>query len=242
MDIKLPPTLPGKEAHLKMAPLPRVITLVQELAPPAQARESAVLVLLTPPKLSDSKIVAARENIPGWENIPDRENLSGGEIVPVWLQLPDWELLLIRRNTYDGVHSGQIAFPGGKRDIEDPDLIATACREAYEELGICKERFTVIGELSKLYVPPSNFTIHPVFALSKVSIDYKPNPREVAEYLTIPLKEFDPANSQICRVQAGSYEWVDAPGFVIGEHSVWGATAMIISELWHIVSDMSQNN
>src|SRR3989339_1430524 len=109
MDIKLPPTLPGKEAHLKMAPSPRVITLVQELAPPAQARESAVLVFLTPPKL------AGRE------------------------QLLDWELLLIRRNTYDGVHSGQIAFPGGKRDSEDPDLIATACREAFEELGITRD-------------------------------------------------------------------------------------------------------
>jgi 8-oxo-dGTP pyrophosphatase MutT (NUDIX family) len=202
MDIKLPPTLPGKEAHLKMAPLPRVITLVQELAPPAQARESAVLVLLTPPKL------AGRE------------------------QLLDWELLLIRRNTYDGVHSGQIAFPGGKRDSEDPDLIATACREAFEELGITRDSFTIIGELSKLYVPPSNFTIYPVLAISTEPICYKPDPREVAEYLTVPLNRFNPAYSKICRVQAGSYEWVEAPGFVIGEHTVWGATAMIISELW----------
>jgi len=202
MDIKLPPTLPGKEAHLKMAPSPRVITLVQELAPPAQARESAVLVLLTPPKL------AGRE------------------------QLLDWELLLIRRNTYDGVHSGQIAFPGGKRDSEDPDLIATACREAFEELGITRDSFTIIGELSKLYVPPSNFTIYPVLAISTEPICYKPDPREVAEYLTVPLNRFNPAYSKICRVQAGSYEWVEAPGFVIGEHTVWGATAMIISELW----------
>ncbi|HBZ25772.1 MAG TPA: coenzyme A pyrophosphatase [Rikenellaceae bacterium] len=202
MDIKLPPTLPGKEAHLKMAPSPRVITLVQELAPPAQARESAVLVLLTPPKL------AGRE------------------------QLLDWELLLIRRNTYDGVHSGQIAFPGGKRDSEDPDLITTACREAFEELGITRDSFTIIGELSKLYVPPSNFTIYPVLAISTEPICYKPDPREVAEYLTVPLNRFNPAYSKICRVQAGSYEWVEAPGFVIGEHTVWGATAMIISELW----------
>lgn len=202
MDIKLPPTLPGKEAHLKMAPSPRVITLVQELAPPAQARESAVLVLLTPPKL------AGRE------------------------QLLDWELLLIRRNTYDGVHSGQIAFPGGKRDSEDSDLIATACREAFEELGITRDSFTIIGELSKLYVPPSNFTIYPVLAISTEPICYKPDPREVAEYLTVPLNRFNPAYSKICRVQAGSYEWVEAPGFVIGEHTVWGATAMIISELW----------
>jgi 8-oxo-dGTP pyrophosphatase MutT (NUDIX family) len=202
MDIKLPPTLPGKEAHLKMAPQPRVITLIQEQAPPAQARESAVLVLLTPP------------------------NLAGRE------QLLDWELLLIRRNTYDGVHSGQVAFPGGKRDIEDPDLIATACREAYEELGISSDSFTIIGELSKLYVPPSNFTIYPVLAISTEPICYKPDPREVAEYLTVPLNRFNPAYSKICRVQAGSYQWVDAPCFVIGEYTVWGATAMIISELW----------
>jgi 8-oxo-dGTP pyrophosphatase MutT (NUDIX family) len=208
MDIKLPPTLPGKEAHLKMAPLPRVITLVQEQTPPAQARESAVLVLLTPP------------------------NLAGRDLQLSWEQPLDWELLLIRRNTYDGVHSGQIAFPGGKRDNEDPDLIATACREAFEELGITRDSFTIIGELSKLYVPPSNFTIYPVLAISTEPICFKPDPREVAEYLTVPLNRFNPAYSKICRVQAGSYEWVEAPCFVIGEYTVWGATAMIISELW----------
>ncbi|MDP3435678.1 MAG: CoA pyrophosphatase [Bacteroidales bacterium] len=214
MAIKLPPTLPGKEAHLKMAPQPRVITLIQEQAPPAQARESAVLVLLTPPNL------AGRENFSAQESITGREDLL------------NWELLLIRRNTYDGVHSGQIAFPGGKRDNEDPDLITTACREAFEELGITRDSFTIIGELSKLYVPPSNFTIYPVLAISTESICYKPDPREVAEYLTVPLNRFNPAYSKICRVQAGSYQWVDAPCFVIGEHTVWGATAMIISELW----------
>ncbi len=214
MAIKLPPTLPGKEAHLKMAPQPRVITLIQEQTPPVQARESAVLVLLSPP------------------NLTARENISGQDIQLSWEHLLNWKLLLIRRNTYEGVHSGQIAFPGGKRDSEDLDLITTACREAYEELGITRESFTIIGELSKLYVPPSNFTICPVLAISTKPVCYKPDPREVAEYLTVPLNRFNPAYSKICRVQAGSYQWVDAPCYVIGDHYVWGATAMIIAELW----------
>ncbi len=200
MKITLPDTLPGKEAHLLMAPEPRVITLIQELTPPSNAKESAVLILLTPPS-------------------PDSDILN-------------WELLFIKRNTYNGVHSGQIAFPGGKCENGDFDYTFTACREANEELGIESSKIEIIGELTKLYVPPSNFTIYPIVAINRGFNNYSPDPREVAEYIQIPLKSFDPHLSKRCKVQVGPYEWVHAPGYVINGHIIWGATAMIIAELY----------
>ena len=208
MAITLPEILPGKAAHLKLAPEPRVITLIKERTPPSSAKESAVLVLLTPAKDKNG----------------DRSQ-----------NLMNWELLLIKRNTYHGVHSGQIAFPGGKCEDSDSDYCDTACREAYEELGIEKSRITIIGPLSKLYVPPSNFTIYPILALNNSFSRYTPNPREVTQYISIPLHMFNPHNAQRCRVQAGPYEWVHAPGYVIDNNIIWGATAMIIAELYEVV-------
>ena len=210
----LPHKLPGKEAHLKLAPEPRVITLIKEQTPPATAKESAVLVLLTPPTASNT-------------GVPD--------------SLLDRDLLLIKRNTYHGVHSGQIAFPGGKCEDYDLDYTATACREAFEELGIKRENLEIIGGLSKLYVPPSNFTIYPILALNKGGVEYTPDPREVAEFMQVPLRLFDPANAQRCRVQAGPYEWVHAPGYIIDGNTIWGATAMIIAELYQ-VADLAMLN
>ncbi len=213
MKITLPDTLPGKEAHLLMAPEPRVITLIQELTPPSNAKESAVLILLSPPQKEER------------EESLESQYLHQEEIL-------NWELLFIKRNTYNGVHSGQIAFPGGKCENGDFDYTFTACREANEELGIERSKIEIIGELTKLYVPPSNFTIYPIVAINRGFNNYSPDPREVAEYIQIPLKSFDPLLSKRCKVQVGPYEWVHAPGYVINGHIIWGATAMIIAELY----------
>lgn len=208
IEIILPNRLPGKEAHLKLAPEPRVTTLIKEQAPPSSAKESAVLVLLTPAKDSRGNIISDKS---------------------------EWTVLLIKRNTYHGVHSGQIAFPGGKCELSDIDHTATACREAFEELGIDKNKIKIVGKLSKLYVPPSNFTIYPVLAINNGVDEYIPEPREVSEYLHIPLGLFNPKNATRCRVQAGPYSWVHAPGYVINGQTIWGATAMIIAELYQVV-------
>ncbi len=213
MAISLPEILPGKEAHLKLAPEPRVITLIKEQTPPSSAKESAVLVLLTPER---------------------NQNCTVSQ------DLTEWKLLLIKRNTYHGVHSGQIAFPGGKCEDSDSDYCDTACREAYEELGIEKSQITIIGSLTKLYVPPSNFTIYPILAINNSFSQYKPDPREVTHFINVPLYNFNPEKAQRCRVQAGPYEWVHAPGYVIDNNIIWGATAMIIAELFEVISNQSR--
>ncbi|OFY39134.1 MAG: hypothetical protein A2X18_03695 [Bacteroidetes bacterium GWF2_40_14] len=207
------PDLPGKKAHLKMAPLHRLSTLKIEEAPPENSRESAVLVLLFP---------ASSENI------------------------LDWEVLVIKRNIYDGVHSGQIAFPGGKCEDIDKDYADTACRESHEELSLDRDKIEIVGLLSRLYVPPSNFTIYPVLAYASCEMELIPDHREVVEYRKIPLKLFDPTLSEIFKIRIGREEYVNAPGYTIGDYFIWGATAMILSELYQVAAEarltISRNN
>ena len=199
MSINLRDILPGKSAHLLMAPDHRVNSLTLEQEPPANSINSAVLVLLIP-------------------------------------SLNEWEVVLIKRNIYNGIHSGQISFPGGKCDADDPDITHTACREAFEELGIDRKDIKIIGQLSKLYVPPSNYTIYPVLAISSNRGEYKPDPREVAVYIHVPLSCFNPSLIKRSKVQAGPSEWIEAPSYVIDEHIIWGATAMIIAELYQVAA------
>lgn len=207
------PDLPGKKAHLKMAPLHRISTLDVEEAPPDYARESAVLVLLFP---------SSTDNI------------------------LDWEVLFIKRNTYEGVHSGQIAFPGGKCEKDDKDYVDTACRESHEELALDRDKIEIVGLLSRLYVPPSNFTIYPVLAYAACEMELIPDHREVVEYRKIPLRLFDPSLSETIKIRIGRDEFVNAPGYTIGDYFIWGATAMILSELYQVVAEarltISRNN
>ena len=214
MKIEIPRKLPGKAAHLKLAPEHRVISLIKEQAPPAIARESAVLILLSEPE--DGATYEIEGN-----------------------RIPDWNILFIKRNTYDGVHSGQVAFPGGKCDDEDEDYKATACREIYEELGIERDHYQIVGQLTKLYVPPSNFTIYPFLAIAKSPPDIKPDPREVTKHYMFRLSSFNPSNIYSCKVKAGPYEHVDAPGYWIDGEIIWGATAMIVTELYEILTTAS---
>lgn len=138
----------------------------------------------------------------------------------------------IKRVEYDGVHSGQVAFPGGKHEEEDPDLVATALREAREEAGILPETVTVCGELSSLFVPPSNFIISPVIAYCPIKPVFTPDPAEVAEIFTLPLSHFtDPSNLVERDFHPRSGNRIRVPGYQAGEFFIWGATAMILSEL-----------
>ncbi len=212
MTIEFPKILPGTKAHLKLAPENRVIAIIKEQVPPTEAKDSAVLILLVPPK--NSKTFTAGTGI----------------------EVPDWNLLLIKRNSYNGIHSNQMAFPGGKCDAGDKNYAGTACREAFEELGIERGKYKIIGQLTKLYVPPSNFTIYPIVAIADGDIEYDPDSREVSGYYLFPLSAFNPDKAEIHKVKSGAYGWVKAPGFKINNEIVWGATAMIIAELYEVLT------
>lgn len=143
---------------------------------------------------------------------------------------------LIKRPEYVGFHSGQVAFPGGKMEIGDEDIIQTALREAEEEVGVDRNQVQVLGRLSDLYIPTSNFLVSPVIGFLEKRPDFIPEAKEVSRVILteLPLL-FSPAIKKRKVLTLGPNLNLDTPYFEIDGEVVWGATAMILSELIQVL-------
>lgn len=142
---------------------------------------------------------------------------------------------LILRPKYDGVHAGQMAFPGGRYEKTDENLIRTALREAQEEIGIKASDVQVMGKLTELFIPPSNFYVLPVVGKLTYKPDFYPDPREVEAVLEVNLEELlDESIVGFTELDVRGIT-IEAPFYDIQGHKVWGATAMMISELLTVI-------
>lgn len=144
----------------------------------------------------------------------------------------DVRMPLILRNEYDGVHSNQISFPGGKKENNDADLIETAIRETNEEIGIKKDNMIFQLKLTDIYIPPSNFLVRPYIFTLKNEPLIKQDNIEV-------IKVLAPTLSSLIGLKI-HYGFTDKqkiknPYFIIENHIVWGATAMILNEFISII-------
>ncbi|MDB4286285.1 CoA pyrophosphatase [bacterium] len=151
--------------------------------------------------------------------------------------------VFMKRSDDGHVHSGQISFPGGKTEETDRDNIHTALREADEELGIPGEKVTVLGPLTEMYIPPSNFLVWPILGFMETRPSYVLDPIEVARVIEVPLDKFyQEGVRKIRRIEQrtkfGNFT-TESPSFQIGEDIIWGATSMITNELLHIVNSIS---
>ena len=137
--------------------------------------------------------------------------------------------LLILRNTYKGVHSNQIGFPGGKIEKKDTSLFDTALRECEEEIGVVKNDIIKVRKLSPVYIPPSNYNVHPFVGY----IDYEPNflldPKEVSKIIKPSFETLLNLKITKSKVIVKDDEQL-VPSFIIDDHVVWGATAIMIHE------------
>lgn len=141
-------------------------------------------------------------------------------------------LLLIVRNSYPGVHSSQIAFPGGKVEDIDFGLKQTALRETHEEIGIHPNDIHVIRDFTSIYIPPSNFLVHPFLGVSQIELTFTLQEEEVAGIIELPLSVLlDDSIINIKTLETSYSKSIEVPVFQIEEHTVWGATAMMLSEL-----------
>jgi len=141
-------------------------------------------------------------------------------------------LLLIVRSSYPGVHSSQIAFPGGKKEPADYDLEETALRETNEEVGISSADIRILKRWSDLYIPPSNFMVSSFMGLMEKSPEFQLQPDEVSDIIELPVEDLINDNLvQNVRMTTSYAQDIQVPAFVIEEHVVWGATAMILSEI-----------
>ena len=167
---------------------------------------------------------------------PPADARVAGVLILLYQQAGVWHFPLIRRAEDGLTHSGQISLPGGSQEAGE-SLQETALREACEEIGAACTQIEVLGQLSPIYIPPSNFLVTPTVGYADRRPDFRCDPREVAELIEVPLSAlFD-------RAVVKREPWtlrsviVEVPFYQIGPHKVWGATAMILSEFSLVLAE-----
>ena len=145
---------------------------------------------------------------------------------------------IIQRPIYPGVHSGQMALPGGKREEEDTDLIGTALREMEGEIGVPANDVEVIGSLSSFYVAVSNFQILPVIGVINKVPRYIPQESEVADIISADLSHLiDDAYQKEKEMVVTGGVILNSPYFDLEGREVWGATSMMLNEFKMILKE-----
>ena len=164
-------------------------------------------------------------------NQKDYQEAAVAVVICLYLKTPS--ILLIQRTPYDGVHGGQIGFPGGKKETSDLSSEATARRETFEEIGLDLLPNSSIGKLSEIFIPVSSFRVDPYVFIIDSEPSFTLNPREVEGIIMLPIDAlFSNKTIQtrtICR--PNGTDIIDVPAFVYNDYVVWGATALILGEL-----------
>lgn len=189
-----------------------------------------------------------KQGLPGWD--AQKRMISANRIkvdneviakknprqssVLVWLYPKNGEIFtrLILRPVYKGVHSAQVAFPGGAREDTDTDLWHTALREAQEEVGLPAEEVNFIGGLSPVYIPPSNFWVQPYIGMSEKIFPAVIDTNEVQRAFDINIRVLtDPKIKEEKIIMHSDKVSIKTPYYNIEGYTIWGATAMVLSEL-----------
>lgn len=164
---------------------------------------------------------------------------EAGVLALLYPRQETWHLVLIERVRKKGDrHSGQVSFPGGRREKEDAHLKDTAVREAEEEVGVNRQKVELLGELTPLYIPVSHYHVHPFVGVTRTPPKFVPQPSEVAGILEVPLESLlDPGSRKSTDLQITSEITLrNVPYFDLHNKIVWGATAMMLNELLEVLS------
>jgi 8-oxo-dGTP pyrophosphatase MutT (NUDIX family) len=174
-----------------------------------------------PPDSSDSS----------FERPAASEQIAAAVLVPLFLgaQARDPHVVLTRRRADLRRHAGEISFPGGRQDAEDPDLTATALREAEEEIGLERSRVQLLGALAPTSTFATNYVIHPFVGTIPAGIAWQLSAREVDAVLELPLEALRAGRTRTRMERRGITFETDT--YVVDEHLIWGATARILETL-----------
>ncbi|MGB0367829.1 MAG: NUDIX hydrolase [Flavobacteriales bacterium] len=163
----------------------------------------------------------------------------GAVLIALYKEGETLKTVMMKRPDYDGTHSGQVSFPGGKVENDDRDIFHTALREAEEEVNIKQEDVRVIGRLTELYIPPSNFLVHPILGVLDSPPNLIPDQHEVESILVPDMKYLlreDIIEETEIKLSTGFQ--LKTPSFEVDGHTVWGATAMIVAELKQLFAEI----
>ena len=156
---------------------------------------------------------------------------KGAVLILIYPQEKQAFFPLIKRPEYIGVHSGQIAFPGGKMDEGDENEVFTALREAEEEVAVNASKVEVLGRMSDLFIPASNFLVSPVIGYVDHIPEFVPEEREVQRIISARVADIiSPEIQKKTILEIGNQIKLDTPYFEVEKEMVWGATAMILGE------------
>ena len=169
-------------------------------------------------------------------NLPNSPETATTAAVLILLYQSGSEVLFFLTERTHAVenHKGQISLPGGAHEA-DETLADTARRETWEEIGIAMESIAIIGKLSTLYVPITDFMIHPFVGWVYPEPDPQADPFEVKEMISVSLNNLQDDNLEKQEIRQIRGHEVQVPYFRFGEYKVWGATAMILAEFKHIL-------
>lgn len=199
----------------------------------------------------ESILKSTSNSLPGWDaqrlmappyrEIPDINKIMASNpkqsAVAILLYEKEsiWYTSLIQRSEYKGVHSNQISFPGGKNEA-DETWLQTAIRECNEEIGIALHESQFINCLSPVYIPPSHFIVYPHLFYYPEAPHFTIDSREVQHIIELPVHILlNENNKQITPIQISNGTPYQVPAYHFNTHIIWGATAVMLSELEHIL-------
>ena len=169
--------------------------------------------------------------IKNFPRVPGKDARTAAVLILLYPDDGSVHTVLMQRHNYDGVHGGQISFPGGKQEPSDKDIIQTAIREAEEETGVDPARISVLGKLTPLFIPVSNMIVTPVVGWIDETPVFNHQSEEVVFLINADIKRLlDPAIVKIKPFEIRG-ELLDIKYFDYDGHVIWGATAMILHEL-----------
>ena len=152
----------------------------------------------------------------------------------------EMRFLLTKRPDYSGYHANQISFTGGKKSENDIDLLTTAIRETSEEINVTIFPHQILKTLTEIYIPPSNFLVQPFIGWLSETPEFKPN-HEVEKIICPRIIDLlNPNIFQYKNIQTSQGKTWKSPGFVFENEFVWGATAMMLSEIKDLLEKINK--
>jgi 8-oxo-dGTP pyrophosphatase MutT (NUDIX family) len=171
---------------------------------------------------------------------PPADARQAGVLALFYPKAAEWHLVLIERSRSNANdrHSGQVSFPGGKYEEGDGTLAMTALREAEEEVGVKPQDIELLGHLTELYIPVSNFLVNPFVGITHQTPSFSPQQTEVQAIIEVPFELLcQPQTRQAADLRIGANITLrQVPCYQVFGKPVWGATAMILSELLEITA------
>lgn len=195
-----------------------------------------------PGEKAHCKMAPCPKYIAGIEGIHSTPPVNSAVLILIVPYENELAIPFIKRVNRGKYHGGQIAFPGGKMEKEDTNTLQTALRECHEEIGVPEEKVSILGVLSDIYIPLSNFNITPIVGTTLKLPDFTLSRDEVECVLLVKLSDlFNDKNKTTHSFVRHDHEII-APGYTIGENFIWGATAMIIAELEQLMKTNTFNH